>query len=509
MSLDDDDIPTAAPAAATASADPGAELGMTADDALEEQPQDFRNFTSQFRKSTHISAQTIRRGEKDFEAHGTRLQDNALEQSRQAMTEVLSYTRVHTQQNWTRAWYFPDWWTDYVEEEEDEEQKQSQTEKKPYAHVRDRVVVVESSSVASQNLGRAITGQAKDRPARGKDWLLPEEALYLLERGSLDLWWPTRGMEEVFSAEAPAAKGEGNDLLAESDAAPVITDEVDEYEMGFPLSVQAAYSLLIGNDGERGKVSLQKFQVYSNLKRAGYNVLRNINNHILALAILPPHPLTTHLPLPPHPYGPLLQPGLYRSYNPIYRQLALLPRHKPSALPSSPWQPADPFAVHYYVWKSSQKWSKTRQPPPDFFLAVVDAQQTAVPSLEEIAALLDATPAAPARPEWAGPGRLYARLKHGHRNVLVAVVDHGVINYMRFAEGAFGEEELFGRRYEKGSFGQLRAAHVACGEAADSDRELTLFEILMLHLAATLGWDGRAGGRFGLVSYLDGAIRQQ
>ncbi len=45
-------------------------------------------------------------------------------------------------------------------------------------------------------MGRVITGQPKDRPARGMEWLLPEEALFLVERGDLDLWWPTRNLEE-------------------------------------------------------------------------------------------------------------------------------------------------------------------------------------------------------------------------------------------------------------------------------------------------------------------------
>ncbi|KAK3371348.1 hypothetical protein B0T24DRAFT_316678 [Lasiosphaeria ovina] len=453
MPLDDDDIPTTAPATAAASAQAGdVEGGLTADDALEEETQDFVAFASLFRKGTGISAQTIRRGEKDFESHGTRAQDNALEQSRAAMQDVLSYTRVHTPQNWVRGWYFPDWWTDWPEDEHDDEEPKDgrePAEKKANVHVRDRVVIVENTSVSSMNLGRAITGQPKDKPGRGKDWLLPEEALYLIERGSLDLWWPTRGLEDIFPVQQPVVK--------DADApSPDVADEVDEYEKGVPLSVQAAYALLIGNDGERGKVSLQKFQVYSNLKRAGYNVLRappiyKQPTPSTAPAMTPTSTwewLSSLLPRsePGHrPYGPLVQPGLYRSYVPIYTQMAVIPRHKPSPGPSSPWQTEAPFAIHYHIWKSAQKWTKTRHPPPDFYLAVVDAQESAVPSLEEITALIDATPPAPGKPEWAGPGRLYARLKHGHRNVLVAVVDHGIINYMRFAEGAFGEELLFHR----------------------------------------------------------------
>ncbi|KAK3683754.1 hypothetical protein B0T22DRAFT_383640 [Podospora appendiculata] len=476
MAFDDDDNPTAAPAAAASALAAAAGAEGDGDDALlmldEEEVQDFRAFAAgAYRKNTNISAQTIRKGEKDFESHGTRAQENALEQSRHAMKDVLSYTRAHTQQNWARAWYFPDWWAEYPAEEDesaadevrrtDAEGNPIPVEKKPFADVRNRVVVLESSTVASMNLGRVVTGQPKEKPARGKDWLLPEEALYLVERGSLDLWWPTRGLEHIFPAEKPVVK---NDEGAGADAPepPEVAEEADEYENGFPLSLEAAYSLLIGNDGERGKVSLQKFQVYSNLKRAGYNVLRAPPFHKQPAPTLTPEnsPLSISQWLlsllpersePSHqPYGPLVQPGLYRSYTSIFRQMALVPRHKPVAGPSSQWQASAPFDICYYIWKSAQKWSKTRHPPPDFYLAVVDAQQSDVPTLEEIAALLDSTPLAPGKPEWTGPARLYARLKHGHRNVLVAVVDHGIINYMRFAEGAFGQEELYDRFDSRG-----------------------------------------------------------
>ncbi|KAK4241378.1 hypothetical protein C8A03DRAFT_12370 [Achaetomium macrosporum] len=501
MSLDDDDIPSLtshphsssitspsqAPASASSLPPEAAADDLTTEDLMEEEgaaSQDFRAFAAslqsqsksspqqhrQFRKTAGVSAQTIRKGEKDFESHGLRAQEDALEQSRAAMRDVLSYTRVHPVgpkgAALVRGWYFPAWWEGYSEELQLEEKKEGggkdgegrERERKPYGHIRERVVVLEGSSPASHSLGRAVTGQAKDRPARGKDWLLPEEALYLVERGSLDLWWPLKGIEEIFPPEGMTA---GKEKEGEEEM-----EEEDEYEMGFPLSLQAAYALLIGNDGERGKISLQKFQVYSNLKRCGYNVLR-------APPVPkqpPPPPTTTPItttlwqwftsllttsPQQP-PYGPLVQPGLYRSYASIYRQMALLPRHKPSttSTPSTATQQtttttttttSEPFTIHFHIWKAAQKWTKLRHPPPDFHLAVVDAQQSAVPSLSEISALLAATPLAPGKPEWAGPGRLYARLKHGHRNVLVAVVDHGVINYMRFAEAAFGLEELYAR----------------------------------------------------------------
>ncbi|EGS23820.1 tRNA-splicing endonuclease subunit sen54-like protein [Thermochaetoides thermophila DSM 1495] len=477
MPLDDDDNPALVAPLAPSSSGSGAggssvdaaaqgspDEGLTAEDLLEDEgaaSQDFRLF----RKQPGVSAQTIRKGEKDFESHGTRAQADALEQSRAAMHEVLSYTRVHagSQKNVLRGWYFPDWWRDYeevVEEAGDGEVEGK--EKRPYGHIRDRVVVLEGSSVASKNLGRAVTGQAKDRPARGRDWLLPEEALYLVERGSMDLWWPLKSLEELFPPGTPPETPAGKGLVGEDD------EEIDEYELGIPLSLQAAYALLIGNEGDRGKISLQKFQVYSNLKRCGYNVLRAPPRSKSLFStqptslwqwftnLLTPSPKPVVYP----PYGPLILPGLYRSYAPIYRRIALLPRHKPDPNPTFPPVPIEPFAVHFHVWKASQKWTKLRHPPPDFYLAVVDAQESAPPTLREVDALLLSTPYSPYIPpqnnnpqkqqQMLQQGRyLYARLKHGRRHVLVAVVDHGVINYMRFAEAAFGEDGVLWTRFDE------------------------------------------------------------
>lgn len=155
MPLDDEDNPSlAAPPAAstsasrtttpslpTASDTPAAAAlaatdDLTAEDLIEDEgaaAQDFRAFAAslgqkqsqqqQFRKTAGVSAQTIRRGEKDFESHGTRAQADALEQSRGAMRDVLSYERVHPAStkagvNVARGWYFPGWWEGFVEEDE-------------------------------------------------------------------------------------------------------------------------------------------------------------------------------------------------------------------------------------------------------------------------------------------------------------------------------------------------------------------------------------------------------
>lgn len=448
---DDDDVSKQAPSQNTEEAQANEE------EALEDETQDFRHFATLQRKN--ISSQQIRKGEKDFESHGTRYQEVALEQSRRAMEDVLSYTRVHKHKDWVRGWYFPSRWAtaeDLVkgtreqgEREGWDDEKTAKIERERAAerrefHLQDRVVCLQ---MEHKTLGRRVRGLSTMQPGSDLVWLLPEEALFLIERGTLDLWWPTATMEEIFPINSDGA--------AVPDAKKL--EEEDEYAQGFPLSVQAAYSLLVGEEGERGKVTLRNLQVYSNLNRPGFHVLRAPPPDSISPSTLvqPTQPLWQRLysflfPTKEiaHPaYGPLVRPGLYRSYASIYVRLSLIPRHKPSDHP--PAHPStiaqSPFRIQYHIWKpGAPGWSKTKPTTPEHYLAVVDANDTSVPTGQEISALLDTMPYAPppSRSERGGH-TIHQRLKHGHRHVLVAVVDHGVVNYVRFAEGAFGEEPLY------------------------------------------------------------------
>ncbi|OAA41350.1 hypothetical protein NOR_05428 [Metarhizium rileyi] len=433
MSFDDDDNPTArAPSQ-------GADEAPTAEDALDDGVPDYTLFSSTFNKKS-VSGKIIRRGEKDFESHGTQAQDNTLEASRQALEEVLSYTRIHRPEAWIRAWYFPDWWT-----------TQRPDCGRDDALLHERVVVVEHERGNwMRDIGRAVSG-SKDQLGVGRLWLLPEEALYMIERGTMDIWWPDKPFGELL----PKCVDNGP---ARNQFGP------DDYDAGVPLSLEAAYSLMVGYEGERGKTTLPKFQVYSHLKRAGFHVMR-------APTVLPGQnepsssqslwqwlfsfvsSASRHQQEPP--YGPIVSPGLYRAYRPVYHQLAILKRHKPSAQPKEYHPVHEPFRIHFHVWKpAGTPFSKKSPPPPDFRIAVADTADSELPTLEEIEALLESTPLDLPNPAWQGPGKLYQRLKHGHRNVLVAVVDRGLVNFMRFGEGAFGEEQLFERFDTRGGGGR-------------------------------------------------------
>lgn len=426
MAFDDEDDPNAVGAFPTANNGGPANT----EDALEDDGIDHKLFMSMFDK-TGVSNKAIRKGEKDFESHGTRAQDNLLEASRKVLEDVLGYTRIHREDSWMRGWCFPDWWAET-------EQPAGQDG----LWLQERVVMLEhEKGVLLRDLGRVPPKM--DRAGTGRHWLLPEEAIFLVERGNLDLWWPERELEELFP------KGDKT-VSAKSDTADGSAG-LDDFEVGLPLSLEAAYSLLIGLDGERGKISLPKYQVFSHLKRAGFLVLR-----------AQPEPQPTQPPPSKslwqwlfsfaksntsprqNSFGPLVQPGLYRAYGPIYHQLALLPRHKPLPNPPAANPPQDPYKIFYHVWKTGgAPFAKRNPPPPDFRIAVVEADDSCLPTFEQIEALLASTPYDP--PGESMKTRMYQRLKHGHRNVLVAIVDRGLVNFMRFGEGAFGEELLVPR----------------------------------------------------------------
>lgn len=176
------------------------------------------------------------------------------------MHDALSIPRLHTQKNHLIANYHPDKYEACVCIEQNEGQ-----------HLR--------------TIGTA--------DGHNRVWLLPEEALYMIERGTLDIRWPAFGDEKT-----------GEDSL--------------------PMSLQAAYASLLARDG----LTLERFIVYSGLKRNGYVVRRAPTwdkDHRVLVPSRPPAIMETLARLfrslfpsdtrSRGPYGPLVSPGLYRSYS--------------------------------------------------------------------------------------------------------------------------------------------------------------------------------------------------
>lgn len=279
----------------------------------------------------------------------------------------------------------------------------------------------------------------------GRVWLLPEEALYLVERGSLDIRWPC------------SVTGEEGDGASE-----------------LPMSLQAAYTSFIG----RGGLAVERYSVYTGLRRLGYAVVRapgwyenDSGSDVSGGLVRGPPGLFARFwnwfySSDSTVSGPVIGLGIHRSYSmfsplrhitpvttdlvdDIYRKLALIPWYNPvtnSHPVSTPNpKPTAPYRIVFHVYKPSGQLKKTALPPPDFRLAVIDARSNpTMPTLSQLSALLETTPLDPPRGEKM-ERMLYMRLKHGYRNVILAVVDQGVVSYLRVSDAVFGKERIYER----------------------------------------------------------------
>lgn len=428
--VDEDAPPTSLPLPSSEDYDP-------ADEA-----QDFR-FLSLLTTGSS-SAKIPKRGEKDFEPHGTRAQDSVLEASREAMYDALSYVRFHTgaSKSTCRGWYFGAG----VEGREEllKEKVRGRIEEEGY------VVFVEE---AKGPMFKCMGVQAKGIKDNRSMWLRPEEALYLIERGGLDLYWP--------ACPEAVMKGEYQSLGSCADGA------VDDEEKDIPLSLQAAWALLVGEEeGNHETVAMDHYTVYANLKRNGYAVLRAIEYkqppatqssifNIFSRLFGAYFTKSNETALNVSPKTPLVARGLYRNYSKIYAQLSLIPYHVPTPRLTTQSTPTYPYKMAFDIWKTTRVSTFQKSAPglPDFRAAIVSANHTTLPTLQELTALLESTPwDPPFRKEWMGEHRAYVRIKHGYRNVLLAVVDNGITSFLRLSEGGLGQERMW-ERFDRGARG--------------------------------------------------------
>ncbi|KAI9787173.1 MAG: tRNA-splicing endonuclease subunit sen54 [Geoglossum umbratile] len=343
-----------------------------------------------FSKSEHPTVP--RRGEKDFEPDGTKHQDRVLADSRQAMHDALSLERIQPPKSHVRAI-----WHEYLQ----------------------RALVAKPRGPHFQTVGK--------QDSNGNLWLLPEETLWLLERGTVSCWW----------------------------------------ESSLPMSLQGCYAACLG---DASGLTLEHFQVFANLKRTGYTVMRvpswdSRDADCVTSTAPQQRGLSTWVvglfrsifgfafgPGPSPPGGPLVEPGLWRSYDGIYKRLTLIPYHDPILAGSecvSSKKADPPFRIAYNVWKPRPSFKKSSPGEPDFRVAVINARETSVPTLRQVSALLESVPYDPPPPET--QRHSYVRLKHGHRNAILAVVDQGVISYLRLSDAGFGLEKIIkpGYTYER------------------------------------------------------------
>jgi tRNA-splicing endonuclease subunit Sen54 len=379
----------------------------------EEEIQDFRFLLSQAQKLPT-------RGTKDFEPHGTNLQQSTLDASREAMHTALSQTRFHGPDK-SRAVYDAEGNGAWVFNPTGQWVK-STGKVKPVPGRATRMADTEGN-VKEQKLMRL--------------WLLPEEALWLIERGSLDIRYPA--------------------------------EEGQEEDEGLPMSLQGAYAAYIGREKEGG-LTLEQFTTYQYLKRCGYHVFRARNNlHNVpkpasrpAAAAAEAQSTFSIAELWRYLFnasasstqerarlGPLVKPGLYRSYDDIYRQLLLIPFHDPKTQADIEPPAAQPpgLSITWHVYKTDPKFKKSAPGPPDFYVFVLSARDTLVPTDLELDVLLQQTPYHVPNPQ----DDLNKKLKLGYRDVVLAIVDQGVISFIDISDAGFGCEKLWGREPRRGA----------------------------------------------------------
>ncbi|KAG1763639.1 hypothetical protein EDD22DRAFT_1022378 [Suillus occidentalis] len=316
--------------------------------------------------------------------------------------------------------------------------------------------------------------------------LLPEEALYLIERGALFCW---------------------KDIQADLTG-------LDDVE-GAPMSVQQAFAEIIGKED----LTLEKYQVFAYLRRLGYVVTRTdppspsypvpsprIGGDGASLSfygrLLSIFSLFTTRSV--HWWRPLrisrwihhdksyscVHSTLLEAFNNescvgnVLKSLRVIPTgHSvaPHSSRATPVAPSSPYKIFYNLYKPSTNFRKTTPPQPDFQIVVINARTAFVPSLYELTELFNVlpetppplprkrgtppvvqlSPAAVVSPastsifrhifSWLLPSstpqpissqpRLhpFAALKAGKKNIVIAAVDSGNISFFRFSQGAFEE----------------------------------------------------------------------
>ncbi|KAN0063993.1 tRNA-splicing endonuclease subunit sen54 [Thecaphora frezii] len=389
-----------------------------------------------------------KRGEKDFEPTGFGGQAKLLERSREAMIAAISGQRRTINKGLTTAS-----WDDDIQ----------------------RAVVHELQGKLFETTGQIAKRQVLVPTTEGqpqckivsRNELLPEEALFMLERGSLLL----------FARPPPESRDEAGKAHHQVE----------------PMSLQQAFSRLVS---DASGLTRERYQIYVYLKRLGYVVqraddvdrirsapppptnadrkrkkaaafdaaatpspsteadkaadakgiladpkrpiklvndldlllyiprrlaqlagdavrwlaawLRQVSSQMVRVASRvvgklvgygrsPTTTTTSTLGLGSGRRRGLLGTTTWDSYNGIYDTLQIVPsgheRHLPAQTQAracaSPEADLRPF---YYAWRPATSYRKTHPPPPEFRIAIVDAQKQPVPSAWEFETMFDAVP---------------------------------------------------------------------------------------------------------------------
>jgi tRNA-splicing endonuclease subunit Sen54 len=130
----------------------------------------------------------------------------------------------------------------------------------------------------------------------------------------------------------------------------------------------------------------------------------------------------------------------------IYRLVSIIPFHSPPDTPGliDPYvEPSESNAtITYHVYKPGSQWRKTDPGAPDFYVSVINARASEIPTTKHLETLLRQTPFIPSNNQ----ASMYHNLRTGYRNVMLAVVDQGLISFLQIADAAFGCHALWKRK---------------------------------------------------------------
>ncbi|KAI9443121.1 tRNA-splicing endonuclease subunit sen54 N-term-domain-containing protein [Lactarius indigo] len=402
-----------------------------------------------------------KRGEKDFEPSGSGLQRHNLERARLAMFDALRSTRAISSKSVSYAVWYPDL---------------------------ARAHVTVARGVHFTSMGHSVQRPSKVSTKTQKRLeLLPEEALYLVEKGALFCW---------------KASHDGPD-----------EDEGwDSASQGAPMSVQQAHAEMIGTQD----LTLDRYHTFSYLRRLGYIVARarppspayptptaqavsqhpttaSIFRRVLAALCSPIRRLWSWFVQPSKTWWrPLVHRRWLRhnmDYPSIFKTLRFLSSGHAVPLLSHALSsdPPSTYEIFYHLYKPNTSYRKTAPPQPDFSIVVVNARTTPMPTLAELTHMYEGLPTIPPpvpRSRKAPPAtntpvskssptgtvmgphssflakslsyilfrstkspleptpvkpNPFMTLRQGKKIVIVAAVDAGIVSFFRFGEGAFEE----------------------------------------------------------------------
>lgn len=196
------------------------------------------------------------------------------------------------------------------------------------------------------------------------------------------------------------------------------------YYEGRALSIEGVLSLMLH------LVGAEKLAVYSHLKKLGYVVRRDAaasatnELHISQPGLLDKLTLSNAAWwLAGSHFDQLAWRPVYLRYSSVYSDLQCVRQRGEKTYEQSP-------GYDYLVWKPSTKFKKSVADNADYFVKIVSADAP-VPVLDDFEVEL-----AKQTPHVSEKKSVITRMREGIRSVLYAVVDNGVVSFIRVGEPA-------------------------------------------------------------------------